>query len=164
MKNNSFIEWETRHAIGIGLIDEQHQKLIDITNQLFEGCLLGNETAARHFKIAIRQAVDYARHHFLTEEILMETIKYPGIEQHRKEHAEFIKEILKRTRDFEEGKLFVPNSLVRYLRDWFMTHVALFDKKYAEYIMNLRKAKTDTTDSTSRTLRGEKAGCCPTGV
>jgi hemerythrin len=142
MKKNSFIEWEIRHAIGIRLIDEQHQKLIDIINQLFEGCLLGNEAAVRHFKIAIRKAVDYARHHFVTEEILMETIKYPGIEQHKKEHAEFIKEILGRIKDFEEGKPFVPNSYVRYLRDWFMTHMTLFDKKYMEYIMSLRKRET----------------------
>jgi hemerythrin len=142
MKKNNFIEWETRHAIGIRLIDEQHQKLIDITNQLFEGCLLGNETAARHFKIAIRKAVDYARHHFVTEEILMETIKYPGIEQHKREHAEFIKEILRRIRDFEEKKPFVPNSYVRYLRDWFMTHIVFHDKKYMEYITGLRKKET----------------------
>jgi hemerythrin len=50
--------------------------------------------------------------------------------------------VLQDVREFEEGKKFVPNIFVRYLRDWILAHIAVEDKKYAEYIHSLKKQRS----------------------
>jgi hemerythrin len=41
--------------------------------------------------------------------------------------------------NFENGKHFVPNMFVRFLRDWIVHHIAITDTKYADYIRNIKK-------------------------
>jgi hemerythrin len=139
MQSTDLIQWSDRYRIGIPLIDEQHKKLIDMTNTLYTGCLAGDETAKAYFLKAIHGAVDYVRFHFSTEEKLLERINYPGIAAHKKEHENFVKEILQQVQAFQAGKKFVPNIFVRYLRDWVLTHIAVSDKLYAAHLMDMKK-------------------------
>ncbi|MDR1239429.1 MAG: bacteriohemerythrin [Treponema sp.] len=139
MKENELIHWGDRYRIGIPLIDEQHKTLIDMTNTLYLGCLEGDESANAYFLKTIHEAVDYVRFHFTTEEKLLERINYPGLTAHKKEHENFVKEILQQVQAFQEGKKFVPNIFVRYLRDWVLTHIAVSDKLYARYLVEMKK-------------------------
>jgi hemerythrin len=134
-----FVEWDSRYSVGIPLIDEQHKKLIELTNDLYEACLGGIESATSNFREAIRGTVEYVKYHFAAEEKILENVKYPGIAAHKKEHETFVVTILRDVKDFEEGKKFVPNVFVRYLKDWILAHIAVEDKKYAGYILALKK-------------------------
>jgi hemerythrin len=136
MEDKQIVEWDERYALGIPLIDSQHKKLIEITNKLYMGCLKGDEAAKLYFMKAVREAVDYVKYHFAAEEKLFERIGYPAAADHKKQHEEFIKEILREIGTFKEGRKFVPNMFVRYLRDWILTHIAVSDKLYADYIKN----------------------------
>jgi hypothetical protein len=40
------IEWDESYALGIPLIDQQHKKLIDMTNTLYSGYLAGDDIAS----------------------------------------------------------------------------------------------------------------------
>jgi hemerythrin len=140
MEDIHIVEWATRYKIGIPVIDEQHKKLINMTNDLYMACRGGVGAANAYFRTTVRKAVDYVRFHFSTEEKILERISYPGITAHKKEHEDFVKEILRQVQAFEEGKQFVPNNFVRFLRDWVLTHIAVSDKQYAEYLLNLKKA------------------------
>jgi hemerythrin len=142
MKETNLIEWSDRYRIGIPLIDEQHKKLIDMTNTLYLGCLDGDEAANAYFLKTVHEAVDYVRFHFTTEEKLLERINYPGLAAHKKEHEDFVKEILQQVQAFQGGKKFVPNMFVRYLRDWVLTHIAVSDKLYALYLVEMKKQGT----------------------
>ncbi|MDR2072351.1 MAG: bacteriohemerythrin [Spirochaetaceae bacterium] len=139
MTKNNLIEWSDRYRIGIPLIDEQHKKLIDMTNTLYTGCLEGDKEARIYFLKTIHEAVDYVRFHFSTEEKLLERIKYPDLTAHKKQHEDFAREIISQVQAFQQGKPFVPNVFVRYLRDWVLTHIAVSDKLYAAYLLELKK-------------------------
>jgi hemerythrin len=140
MSNNSVIvEWDNRYLIGIPLMDEQHKELIRLTDTLYESCLQGDDAAQASFREAIRVAVDYVKFHFSAEEQILKNINYPDFAAHKKAHKEFAKEILWEVSDFEEGKKFVPNVFVRFLRDWILTHIAMMDKNYSRYIHELKK-------------------------
>jgi hemerythrin len=69
----------------------------------------------------------------------MEWISYPGLAVHKKEHKEFVKEILQQVQSFQEGKKFVPNAFVRHLGDWVLTHITVSDKGYTLYLAEMKK-------------------------
>jgi hemerythrin len=137
-----YVEWDGRYAIGIPLIDEQHQELIRLTNELYKACLKSDAAGKELFKVAIKAAVDYVKFHFSAEEKLLENVDYPQIVVHKKQHEEFIMKVLAEAKNFEEGKKFVPNVFVRFLRDWILSHIAVMDKKYAAYIFDLKRQGT----------------------
>ncbi|MDR1107591.1 MAG: bacteriohemerythrin [Spirochaetaceae bacterium] len=137
--NDIIVEWDDRYLIGIPLVDDQHKELIRLTNELYESCLLGDEAARETFKSAIRKLVDYVKFHFGAEERILKNINYPEFAVHKRQHEDFVRQVLEEVKNFEEGKKFVPNIFVRFLRDWILTHIAMEDKKYAEYILALKK-------------------------
>jgi hemerythrin len=139
MEEKILVEWDERYSVGIPLVDDQHKELVNMTNTLYEGCLAGDEAARAYFLQAVHGTVDYVKYHFAAEEKLLENVKYPGIIEHKRAHEGFVKKIFEDVKSFETGKKFVPNVFVRYLRDWILTHIAVEDKKYAEYIFNLKK-------------------------
>jgi hemerythrin len=140
MATTDFVEWEDRFSVGVALIDEQHKKLVDITNDLFRACQSGDEKAREFFRATTHTAVDYVKFHFSTEEQVMERIHYPGMAEHKSQHADFVKEVLANVKNFEEGRKFVPNQFVRFLRDWVLTHIAVTDTKLGAYLIQMKKS------------------------
>jgi hemerythrin len=139
MQDEFIVEWDSRYTIGIPIIDTQHKKLIDMANRLYMACRGGDAAAKAFFREIVHEAVDYVRFHFSTEEKILERISYPDIAPHKKQHEDFVKEIIRQVQSFEEGKKFVPNLFVRYLRDWVLTHIAVSDRQYSDYLINLKK-------------------------
>ena len=133
------IEWENRLSIHIPLVDNQHKMLIEMTNKLYEACKDGDEAAKEQFTKTVHNVVAYISYHFSTEEQIMEVTAYPGYGLHKRYHLEFIRELMKNIAAFEDGKKYVPNQFVRFLRDWILSHVAFIDTKFGKHVTDLQK-------------------------
>jgi hemerythrin len=140
MDARELVKWSPSLSIGIKLVDEQHQGLIRLTNELFLSCLKGGDIANIRFLKTIRETVQYVQFHFATEEAIQRRINYPDYAAHKKEHESFVKEVLFTVAEFNSGKKFLPNKFVMYLRDWVLSHIAVSDKKLGEYIAGLKKS------------------------
>jgi hemerythrin len=136
---NDFIKWDDRYLVNIPLIDGQHREFIRLTNELYQSCLLGDDAARIYFMKAIKSVVNYVGEHFSTEEKILESVNYPEFEIHKNRHEEFVKKVLEDVKSFQGGRKFVPNQFVRYLKDWVLSHIAVEDKRYSEYIFTLKK-------------------------
>ncbi|MDR0556248.1 MAG: bacteriohemerythrin [Treponema sp.] len=134
-----FMEWEDRLSVGVPIIDEQHHRLIEITNNLYDACRQGG-AIYEGFTTALHETVDYVGYHFGTEDKIMRRINYPDYATHKKEHDLFVKEVLKQMHDYENDKTYAPHALVRYLKDWTLSHIALTDLKLGSYLVNMKKA------------------------
>ncbi|MHB9292321.1 putative hemerythrin [Hollandina sp. SP2] len=141
MGDDSFIAWKDIYSVGIPKIDEQHKELINLTQRLYQACLSGSETGKFYFKKAMHDLVSYVTFHFSAEEKLMERIGFPELPEHKKEHESFVKKVLEDVKKFESGRAIVPNTFVRYLREWILTHIAKTDQKYGFYIINSQYKK-----------------------
>ncbi|MCL1994315.1 MAG: bacteriohemerythrin [Spirochaetes bacterium] len=143
LEHDQYIVWKAQYSVGVALIDDQHKELIRLTNVLYEDCFKhGKDIAYASFKSTIKSIVDYVTKHFSMEEQLMERTGYHDFAKHKTEHQSFVKEILADIKKFEEGKAFVPNVFVRFLRDWVLSHIAMTDKALGKYLVAMKIEKS----------------------
>ena len=133
-QNTKIVEWEDVFNTGIKLIDDQHRELVNLTNELFQACLSGNDAVDPAFKEIMARMVAYVRFHFTAELELLNRIKYPNLNEHKAQHDALVKKILEAAKEHSEGKKFVANQFVRTLKDWVFGHIAVYDKIYAAYV------------------------------
>jgi hemerythrin len=144
MENTNDIDlvvWDDKYATGIELIDSQHKELFSLTNELFHACLGVDdyESLDDVFKETMERMVEYVRFHFGAEQVMLQRIKYPEYQEHKKEHDTLVIKILEAVKEYNTGQKRVPNQFVRVLRDWILSHIALSDKLYAFYIAAQKK-------------------------
>lgn len=133
----AFFEWEERFSVGISAIDEQHQRLFALINQLHDAiehceklatleavlCELDAVTAV------IGELIDYAQYHFSTEEDFMRRYEYPAYETHQTEHQQFVKEVQGYQQRFEQKKTRISLEIADFLVDWWRNHILESDQK-----------------------------------
>ena len=127
-------EFDETLITGNEMIDSQHKELIGKINGLLDSCEDGND------KLAAVKTLDYLAEytdfHFTAEEKLQEEMEYPGIKEHKEEHAKLRKVVdeLHEMLVEEEGPTpaFVE-QVNRNVIDWLYRHIKGFDRSVAEY-------------------------------
>ena len=132
-----YIEWDERFMLGIPVIDKQHENLVRICNNLHWSCLKGQETLNHHFINSAHEAIEYVRHHFSTEEKMMNLFDYSEFPEHKKEHEYFVREILNCYKNFQDGIDFAPNHFVNFIKEWILSHITVTDKEFADFFLSM---------------------------
>lgn len=114
--------------LGVELIDQQHERLVDLINNLIE---VGPDEGDRKMVgETLDELSDYIFKHFKEEETIMQQVEYPGLEEHRKLHKEFVKVTMdfnKRFRMKEEG---LGVEMLLFLSSWLIDHIKGEDPNY----------------------------------
>jgi hemerythrin len=128
------IRWEPGLAIGVSIVDEQHQELFRRVNALIDATREARATAE------VRRLFDYlARYvveHFSDEEQLMREAAFPERETHGREHAEFVRDFQALRADFLE-KGAGPPLAVRlnvWLCGWLRRHISERDRSFGAWL------------------------------
>ena len=111
-----FIEWSDQFELGIEEVDNQHKRLIQLTNELHTAMSEGN--AQEFLGELLHQLALYAVSHFATEERLMRQYSYPESEPHIDAHRMFVEKV----GDFENGltahRFFISIDILNFLKNW----------------------------------------------
>lgn len=126
----AFMKWSDDLSVEVKEIDQQHQRLIELINQLHEAMI--NKQAKLVISKIIDELTAYTIYHFQTEEKYMEQFKYKGIVSHKYEHETFVKKVGSFQKDYEAGKLGLSLEVMKFLQDWVSNHIKGIDKKYTE--------------------------------
>ncbi|WP_195610231.1 bacteriohemerythrin [Mediterraneibacter glycyrrhizinilyticus] len=127
-------EFDETLVIGNEMIDGQHKELIDKINKLLDSCEVGNDklTAIK----TLDYLADYTDFHFGEEEKLQESISYPGIKQHKKEH-EKLRRVVEELHEMLEEQEGPTEAFVAQVQEnvinWLYNHIKGFDRSVAEY-------------------------------
>ena len=127
-------EFDETMVTGNEMIDGQHKELIDKINKLLDSCEVGNDklTAIK----TLDYLADYTDFHFGEEEKLQESISYPGIEQHKKEH-EKLRRVVEELHEMLEEQEGPTEAFVAQVQEnvinWLYNHIKGFDRSVAEY-------------------------------
>ncbi|HEY3383464.1 MAG TPA: bacteriohemerythrin [Vicinamibacterales bacterium] len=121
------IEWSARMNVGIPEIDRQHQKLLELFNDLEEG--LSRSLPVKKPRVLFAELVSYSKYHFLGEENLMQVAGWAGRDDHARVHAEFVAKVTELERTLEcEGNLEAALASSRFLRHWILRHIVVADR------------------------------------
>ncbi|BDV00772.1 hypothetical protein TDMWS_08570 [Thermodesulfomicrobium sp. WS] len=124
------VEWEPHFATGIPSVDEQHQKLIAILNDLAATVEAG-PTHKQLLDIVV-QLADYAQYHFADEERIMETMDYAETEEHRLEHQTFINQIELFDLDAILATEGLATEMLHFLKTWLCDHILGIDQRLGQ--------------------------------
>jgi hemerythrin len=126
------IQWSEKFSVGVEVLDQQHQQIIQVLNRLLS-TPEAIDTRSETISDTLLAMTRYAQEHFKTEENLMKAYGYPGLEEHRQEHIAYRKKALDFSTATTLGVESVPQILVTYLFKWWTDHILDEDMKYKSF-------------------------------
>lgn len=128
----ALMNWSTEYSVEVESIDQQHQQLFAMLNELHDAMKAGKGT--QQAPRVLKNLVEYACEHFALEEALMAQAEYPELVRHKAEHDRLTAEVAKLMQDLESGKTVLSMKLLQFLRNWLQEHILGCDKKYISYL------------------------------
>lgn len=127
-------EMKPEYYTGIKFIDEEHMKLFEIANTVYE--LLMNEFIPDKYDYimeVVDELKDYAKYHFEHEEAYMNSIKYRRFLSQKVSHDDFIEKIHQYDSEIvDENQKESLLELLEFLTSWLIEHIYKEDKLIAE--------------------------------
>jgi hemerythrin len=127
----SYFSWQESYSVNVQEIDNQHKQLIEMVNTLYEAMATNKGKDVQ--KSIIYDMVDYAVHHFETEEHYMQRVQFPGFAEHRQEHAKFAAKALDLKERIDRESFILTMEIMAFLRKWLNDHILGTDAKYAKH-------------------------------
>ena len=127
------IAWRQQLAVGVTTIDDDHRRLIEYLNNLDQAI---NQDDFNSFLAGttLMQLLEYTREHFAREEMLMEKIGYPELDQHKAEHKRGVMLLMRLGREFSENPTrSSARHLYDFTADWLVNHIIQSDMKIAPF-------------------------------
>ena len=131
------LTWTPALKIGNDLVDSQHIKLFRLFDEFAEGCAKGQ---ARETLIALHASLrEYAGSHFRDEEDLMQSSGYPELENHRRAHAVFLKDLQRLANQVSTEKVTLIDLVQtnKFLVSWLVNHVKNTDQRVGRFLNGL---------------------------
>ncbi|MDO8948568.1 MAG: diguanylate cyclase [Desulfocapsaceae bacterium] len=140
------LTWKDSFCCGNQRIDSQHQSLFHLSNEL----LAAVHSARPYTEICaiITRLLDEIIQHFHDEELILETINFPGLNQHVSEHAKLLARGLKLSQEYKASKLTVGDVFQFLASEVIMLHMFETDRDYFPFITEAGTADSDTVKST----------------
>ena len=127
----ALIEWNDSLSVKIAEIDQQHQKLISMINELNDAMShgKGKDVMAR----ILGNLINYTSTHFRTEEKYFDQFDYPDKANHKREHTTFVNKVTDFKDGFEKGSIGLTIQVMNFLSDWLQNHIRGTDQKYSAF-------------------------------
>lgn len=126
------LNWADEYSVKIKDIDNQHQKLVSLINQLHAAMkeAKGKEIIGN----IINELVTYTKFHFTAEEKIMQDNNFPGFLSHKREHEMLTKKVMEFQENYKNGRAPLSLEIMQFLKDWLVNHIMKVDKDYSPYL------------------------------
>lgn len=123
--------FKDEYKTGIDKIDEEHKRLFEIADQVYE--VLMDEFIPDKYDYIVEilnELKDYAETHFTNEEEYMASIGYKKLFTHKVEHHDFIEKLNEYDLDaIDENQKETIMELLTFLSNWLVDHILKNDKQ-----------------------------------
>ena len=128
------VAWDKSLSIGITLIDEQHKSLIKKLNDV--SLAIENGLGQREITKTLEFLSEYAEFHFSAEEKHMKENGFPGLEQQKVAHQEFMDTLSNLEQVFEEegSTSALSDAINNFLFNWLTNHIQGLDQEFGVFL------------------------------
>lgn len=127
-----FITWHGHYSVNVPVIDNQHKKLIDLANQLYDAMRAGKGLDV--LGPVLTELVDYTAYHFECEERLLQQHGYPEHDEHKEQHDSLAEKARQFKDAFAQGQGSRAMDVMLFLSNWLNIHILEVDKRYAAFL------------------------------
>lgn len=124
-----FFQWSPDYSVNVKAIDEQHQELIDILNQLF--VVVSRPEPDAVVIETLDALLNFTKTHFALEEQLMQQANYSDLEAHKAEHRKLIDRLNQFRQKLEHKDEHLYFEILGFVKTWLKGHILDVDKKYS---------------------------------
>lgn len=135
----SLMRWKDEYLTFNEMIDEQHQRLFEFLNAIYDMMRSGRGSEA--IASALTELTEYSRFHFATEEKLMSETEFNGLEGHAAEHVRLFDEIRELRHRVLDGSTVMTMNELYFLKDWLLSHFTGADKGLVKHLQ--KRAETE---------------------
>jgi len=127
------MQWTEQLSVKVGLFNDEHKKLIELINKLFDAMSQGEGHNA--LDAILNELTDYTVNHFHHEEEAMEKYNFPGYVAHKKEHEDFVSKVADTKKKYESGAITLTVPLIEFLKSWVQEHILKSDMGYSTFLV-----------------------------
>ena len=132
-----FMNWDNTYKVNVDIIDEQHQRLFEIVNQLYDAVI--SSEANTVIGPIFDELVNFTVLHFETEEKLFLEYDYPEYELHKQQHTDLLQQVGALHAAFNLGQETLTESILNFLKKWLQEHTTQSDLRFAGYMNHIYK-------------------------
>ncbi|MDH3454329.1 MAG: bacteriohemerythrin [Desulfuromonadales bacterium] len=130
--------WDDDYKTGIAEIDQDHKKLVNLINDLYEAMQDGSGGA---LLLPIFSALKhYTETHFAKEERYMIEHDAPGQAKHFQEHKMMVTKLADLESRHRHGEAAISLQTLTFLRDWLKNHICIVDQVMAAKLKDKHRA------------------------
>lgn len=133
----AYFEWADDMVIDQGPIDEDHQNLVRLVNELHTATSAGRGHEV--IEQVMNELIRYTKEHLDREEHIMATLQFPNLERHKQGHQQFATKLNALQAKYEAGSITIPSQLSTVLRDWLSLHIRRSDKEIKVFLQKREK-------------------------
>ncbi|HEY4744860.1 MAG TPA: bacteriohemerythrin [Desulfuromonadaceae bacterium] len=130
-ESDKLIEWNSSYSVNVGLMDQEHQRLVELINNLSAAMRSGH--GRESIGSILDELASYAQTHFADEERLMRESGFPGYDEQKRAHENLIGQVIE-----IQGKCRAGTALslevMSFLKKWLINHIQGMDKQYGPYL------------------------------
>ncbi len=136
-ETGKLINWSRSYSVGVNQMDSEHQRLIDIINNLYTAMRSGRSKDA--IGSILDELVEYTKTHFAHEERLMKESNYAGFDEQKRAHEALISQVIEIQGKYRSGTA-LGQEVMSFLKNWLVNHIQGLDKRYGP-VMNKKGIK-----------------------
>ncbi|WP_442918217.1 bacteriohemerythrin [Magnetococcus sp. PR-3] len=126
-----FFPWRDSLSVGVAQFDQEHQRLIDLINQIQSG--LKRRMPQEQLSQLITELASFTDTHFSREEGIMKKHGYPGLGEQQDEHRGMVAKLHDLAKQHEEGEFSAAMDLMGFARAWLTEHILETDMRYKPF-------------------------------
>lgn len=125
--------WTDKLSVGVGVLDEDHRRLVALINELYDAMQAGQGKDA--LGRILNSLVQYTKMHFAREESFFAQTAYPAAAAHRTEHQNLTRQVLQVQEKYNAGvAVTLSLELLQFLKNWLIQHIQGSDQKYRPHL------------------------------